>query len=556
MRSVPFRGPRSRPSLRLLTRPDRRRSPTPRLALVATAALTAALAGCAGPDGAAERAADEALPPVELDLPEIEETGVLKVLFTYNSTGYFIYRGEVMGFEFRLLRAFAQDRGLDLQPVVVRDRTELFDLLDRGVGDVVAARLLESEIGESANGARITQPLYETPPKLVQQIRGMDDPQLPEPTEEIIENHEGEEVGESEREELRELVEEAPRTRRELRARLVTRPSQLAGRTVHLVRGSPYRSRLLEIEDTVTGEIRVVEIEGTEAVEELIAEIATGPPRLTVAPGNLADLQEEYYANIKVMPVLGPPDRIVWAVRRNAAELQAALDEWLATHPKRIAREYATYFEDRAAFRERVASAYLTTETGRLSRYDELIREHAEEISWDWRLLASQAFQESRFQANARSWAGATGLLQIMPKTAREVGVRNLRDPAQNVAGAVRYLDKLERYWARYLPGLPAAERLKFVLASYNAGFGHVQDARRLAEKHGDDPDSWDDVAYWLLRLSEQEIYNDPVVEFGFVRGLEPVTYVGLVLERYEHYRDFVRAEGEGGGEAGTASTG
>jgi len=519
------------------------------------AALAAGLPGCADPDGAAEREA-EPLPPVELDLREIQEAGVLKVLFTYNSTGYFIYRGEVMGFEFRLLRRFAKDHNLDLEPVVVRDRTGLFALLDRGVGDVVAARLLEEEIGDAANGARITQPLYETPPKLVQEIRGMEDPQLPEPVEDVIENHEGGEVAESEPEELRELVEEAPRTRRELRARLVTRPAELAGRTVHLERGSPYRARLLEIEDRVTGEIRVVEVEDAEAVEDVIKEIAEGPPRLTVAPGNLADLQEGYYTNITVVPVLGPPDRTVWAVRRNAPELHAALDAWLAENPKRIAREYQTYFEDRAGFRERVASEYLTTRTGRLSRYDELIRDHADGIGWDWRLLASQAFQESRFRANARSWAGAVGLLQIMPRTAREVGVRDLRDPEQNVAGAVRYLEKLDKYWARYLPAVPPAERLKFVLASYNAGFGHVQDARRLAEKHGDSPDSWNDVAYWLLRLSEQEVYTDPVVKYGFVRGLEPVTYVGLILERYEHYLDFVREDGEGGdAETGTRST-
>lgn len=556
MRPSPSRRPSS----------HRSRLPSPRLRAPAAPAAArvvgllgpivalAALAACGGPDGAAREA--EPPPPIELDLPEIQEAGVLKVLFTYNSTGYFIYRGEVMGFEFRLLRAFAKDQGLDLQPVVVRDRTDIFDLLDRGIGDVIATRLLEREIGESVNGARMTRPLYETPPKLVQEIRGMEDPQLPEPVEEVIESHEGEEVAESEPEELRELVEEAPRTARELRARIVTRPAELAGRTVHLEGGSPYHSRLLEIEDTTTGQIRVVEIEDAEAVEEVIEEVATGPPRLTVAPGNLADLQEAYYTNITVMPILGPPNRAVWAVRRNATELQAALDEWIESHPGRIAREYRTYFEDRAAFLERVASAYLTTETGRLSRYDELIREHAEEIGWDWRLLASQAFQESRFRANARSWAGATGLLQIMPRTAREIGVKNLRDPAENVAGAVRYLAKLEKYWARYLPGVHAAERLKFVLASYNAGFGHVQDARRLAVKHGDDPESWDDVAYWLLRLSEEEIYNDPVVKYGFVRGLEPVTYVGLILERYRHYLDFVRVDGEGTSESDAAATG
>jgi membrane-bound lytic murein transglycosylase F len=230
-------------------------------------------------------------------------------------------------------------------------------------------------------------------------------------------------------------------------------------------------------------------------------------------------------------------------VRRNAPALRAALDEWLAANADRVAEEYRTYFEDREGFEERVASRYLTSETGRLSRYDAMIKDAAADLDWDWRLLASQAYQESRFDPAARSWAGAVGILQIMPATAREVGVRRLRDPEENLAGGVRYLDKLDAYWRRHLPDVTAEERLKFVLASYNAGMGHVQDARRLATRHGDDADRWDDVSYWLLRLSEPGVYNDPAVRYGYVRGLEPVTYVALILERYRHYLDFVEPE-------------
>ena len=92
----------------------------------------------------------------------------------------------------------------------------------------------------------------------------------------------------------------------------------------------------------------------------------------------------------------------------------------------------------------------------------------------------------------------------------------------------------------RHLNVADSTERLKFVLASYNAGAGHVEDAQRLAAKHGDDPKKWDSVAYWLLQLSQAEGYTDPVVKFGFCRGLEPVTYVSVILDRFEHYRQFV----------------
>jgi membrane-bound lytic murein transglycosylase F len=189
-----------------------------------------------------------------------------------------------------------------------------------------------------------------------------------------------------------------------------------------------------------------------------------------------------------------------------------------------------------------VASRYLTSETGRLSPYDDLFREYAKIPGWDWRLVASQAYQESRFNPRARSWAGATGIMQIMPRTARELRV-NPRDPRQSIEGACRYLWKLDDQWKKEIPR--ESERIKFILGSYNVGMGHVQDAQRLAKKHGDDPGKWDDVGYWLIRKSKRAVYNDPVVKYGFARGTEPVTYVDLILDRFEHYKAFVRDEPE-----------
>jgi membrane-bound lytic murein transglycosylase F len=107
--------------------------------------------------------------------------------------------------------------------------------------------------------------------------------------------------------------------------------------------------------------------------------------------------------------------------------------------------------------------------------------------------------------------------------------------------GAVRYLRWLARtYWDREIAD--QGERLKFVLASYNAGAGHVMDARRLAAAEGGDPDVWADVAYWLLQKSQADVYNRPEVRHGFCRGLEPVQYVARILDRFAHYRQFVPA--------------
>ena len=443
-------------------------------------------------------------PPIARDWDAIRARDTLVALVTFNSTGYFLYRGEPMGYEYELLRHFAEDHDLELRTIVVRDRGQLFPFLNHGEGDVVAARLVP--MADDTARVAFTRPLYTTEPTLVQQ---------------------------------RVPAEPLPDTV-SLRARLIRDPAQLGGERVYLPQSSAYYETLAELEDSVSGDIHVVEVEGALSSEPLIRSVSRGEVEFTVAPENLAELQQSYFTNIAVRPIVGPRHRVAWGIRRNAPALQTALDSWLAEqHEEGLLEElYRRYFIDRRGYRERIRSEYLTSETGKISDYDELLRRFAEEIGWDWRLLASQAYQESRFDPTARSWAGARGLLQLMPATAREQGVRDPTDPEDNVRGAVRYLRWLSEQWTDDIPD--PTERLKFVLASYNTGMGHVQDAQRLAEKHGGDPKRWEDVATWLLQKSKRNVYTDPVVKYGFARGLEPVTYVSQVLDRWEHYRQMV----------------
>lgn len=451
--------------------------------------------------------------PVARDLPAIEQGKTLTALVSYNSTGYFLYRGEPMGYEYELLRKFAEERELDLRPVVVRNRQELWQKLNAGEGDAVAARLLRSAVDEK--DVAFTTALYTTAPALIQRDGTLDAEKYPSSAEPVV------------------RPQPVP-----VSARSITSPAQLAGETVHLERRSPHRERLLELEDEISGDIEVVEVADATSVEALIRRVARGELRFTVAPENVAKLKSDYFTNINIQPAIGPPQRVVWALRKNSPRLLEALNAWIANNESLRAQLYKKYFEDRRGFQERVESRYLTSETGTLSDYDELFRQNARRIGWDWRLLASQAYQESRFKPDARSWAGAVGLLQLMPGTAREVGVRNSRDPQDNVRGAVTYLEKLTRRWSNIAD---PDTRLRFILASYNAGPGHIDDARRLAAKHGANVDSWPDVAFWLLQKSKRKYYTDPVVKHGFVRGLEPVTYVSVILERFDHYRQFVR---------------
>lgn len=461
--------------------------------------------------------------PVERDWADVIANDTLTALLTFNSTSYFLYRGEAMGYEFRALREFADAHDLVLDATVVRNRTELFRLLNEGEGDVVGARLVP--IREFQEVVGLTRPLYDTRPTVVQQREPLDSAPIPDEVTELVDSA------------VEGPTDDPPAE--ELRARLVEHPRELAGDTVTLPRGSEYYRRLVELRDTMDETIELVELENVMTSEGVMQRIAAGTLDITVTPENLAELSTEYFTNLAVEPVVGPRHGVVWAVRSNAPVLRDSLNAWIERERDGTLSDlYDRYFIDRRAYRERAESEYLTSETGRLSEHDSLLAAHAREIGWDWRLLASQAFQESRFDADARSWAGAMGLLQLMPGTARDMGVSDPHDPVQNVEGAVKYIAFLEERWTPSMPD--SAARLPFVLASYNAGFGHVEDAQRIAEKNGDDPASWEDVAFWLLRLSQRRWYSDPVVRFGYVRGLEPVTYVSLIRERYDHYLDFV----------------
>ncbi|HEX8170428.1 MAG TPA: transporter substrate-binding domain-containing protein [Thermoanaerobaculia bacterium] len=460
-------------------------------------------------------------PPIARDLPEIAAEKTLRVLFTFNSTGYFVFRGETMGYEYELLSRFAKSAKLKLVPVVVRDTNTLFEQLNRGEGDLVAAQLVAPS---NEQQVLVTDGLYATAPVVVQRGGGNEQSGHSAATSTALAREERETGS-------RDLV---------IRARLVAKPADLAGQRVHISRRSPYRATLLELNNELDRDVDVVEVD--ESADRLIQRLSEGEIGFTVAPENLAQLKTNEYANLVIHPALGPPQQVVWAMRRNAPQLHDALNAFIAAQRKSglLAVLYRKYFLDRRGFQQRAASRYLTAETDILSPYDAWFREYARIPGWDWRLVASQAYQESRFNANAHSWAGAVGVMQIMPRTARELRI-NPRDPRQSIEGACRYLWQMDDRLKKEIPS--EKERIRFILASYNVGAGHVDDARRLAKKYGDDPTSWEDVAYWLIRKSKRGVYNDPVVKYGFARGTEPVDYVERIMDRFAHYKAFVSEE-------------
>src|SRR5918997_2154080 len=459
--------------------------------------------------------------PVRRDLAEVRERGVLTVLAPYNSTTYFVYRGEPFGYEYELLRAFAEGQGLRLKMVVVTDPKSLLPLLNAGEGDIAAARLVATP--ETEAQAAFTHSLYQTEPALVQQA------EPPAAASKVAEKAMA--PGPAD-----------PEPEVDIPARLVTAPAQLAGKRVDLPEKSPYARTLVELSDEISGEIHVIEL-GAVQDETLAQKIARGEVEFTVMQSNLAALKEAEFSNLKVRPVVGRKHGVAWAVRKNSPELLAELNRWIEDPQNENLRSrlYKKYFVDMKGYIERATSDFLTSSTGKLCPYDDLLKKHAPAIEWDWRLLASQMYQESRFKPDAKTWAGAPGVLQLIPGTAGQVRGRGAFDPEENVGGAVRYLKWLNEFWDERV--VDEGERLKFILASYNTGAGHVEDAQRLASKYGNNPLLWEHVSYWLLQKSTQKFSNDEVVKFGFCRGLEPVNYVDHILRRYATYKQFVVAQ-------------
>ena len=172
------------------------------------------------------------------------------------------------------------------------------------------------------------------------------------------------------------------------------------------------------------------------------------------------------------------------------------------------------------------------TDQKQLSPYDDLVKPLAKQYGMDWRLITAQMYQESKFNPKAKSFAGALGLMQVMPRTARELGYDKLQTPRNGIEAGVAYMQWLE---ARFPGELDFQERVYFTLAAYNAGAGHVRDARRLARQQGLDPNRWfDHVEKAMLLLSKPEHYKK--ARFGYVRGREPVQYVKSIRDRYLGY--------------------
>ncbi|MFC2084472.1 transporter substrate-binding domain-containing protein [Bacteroidota bacterium] len=442
---------------------------------------------------------------VNFDFDKIKERGKLIAITGFNAYSYFIYKGQPMGFEHDLVTKLADYLGVEVEFRVVKNIQMMFDMLNQGEGDLIAYNLTVTK-------KRLKKVTFSEHHHTARQV----------------------------------LVQRKPDNWRfkkvhQIERNLIRNPIDLIGQTVHVRAGSAHIARLDHLSEEIGDDINVIEANPEDSMEDLIRMVSEGEIEFTVADDNIAKLHLATYKNVDINTYISFPQRIAWAVRKNSVQLLSEINKWLSGMKKKSDYYviYNKYYRNRSAFARRVSSEYFSQTGGKISAFDDLIKKYSKELNWDWRMLASLIYQESQFKSDVNSWAGARGLMQLMPATAELYGVEDLQDPHENLKAGISYLSYLDKFWSEMVPD--SLERIKFVLASYNIGPGHIVDARNLAEKYGADPEIWFyNVEVYLLKKSSQRFYNDEVVKLGYAKGTETVKYVKEVLDRFEHYKQFI----------------
>jgi membrane-bound lytic murein transglycosylase F len=420
------------------------------------------------------------------DLPGIKKRGVLRVLTRNSGATYFLWRGELLGYEYEMVRHFAEGHGLEVEMVVAPTREDLIPMLKDGKGDLIAAFLTISD-ERRAQGVEFS-PRYNKASEMV--------------------------VAKSSEEGLAGI-------------------GDLAGRTITVRKSSSYWSTLQEL--LAQGHSLTVE-EAPEDMEteEIMARVADGAYDLTVADSHLVDLELAWRDDLRACFAVKEEVEHGWAVRAENTALQGAVNDfWKKEYRGLLANmTYNKYFKSSKEMTKHHEGRVDGGKGAELSPYDHKVQPIASEHKIDWRLITSQMYQESRFDPNAKSFAGALGLMQVMPRTAKEMGYTKLHDPEIGIRAGVEYLDWT---WNRYDEAIDVRDRYWFALAAYNAGIGHVADARRLADQKGWDRNLWfENVEKAMLLLAKPEYANK--AKYGYVRGQEPVNYVREIRDRYQIY--------------------
>jgi len=423
---------------------------------------------------------------VSADLSNILVSDTLRVATMYGSTSYFLFRDELMGYDYELAQNFAKYLNVNLKIIIAKSETEMIQLLQERKVDLIAYNFIET--------------------KQLKQVFSFVLPQS-ESYQVLIQN-----IG----------------------SKALSSVTDLAGKTVYVTPNSIFKQRIEALNDEIGGAINIVDAADSLTNDDLIEMVANKKIDYTVAYRKVGLLHKYYHKNLDCRLAIGFNQRNGWLVRSGSTFLLKSVRFWSQMNETEDleSRLSEKYWERSLYF----AMKKVKIPKGAISPFDPLFKKYAPLINWDWHLLAAVAFHESRFDSSEVSWAGAAGLMQLMPRTAANFGLdkETILNPEKNIEAGVQYIKSLNMAFRKIEN---KEERIKFILAAYNSGPAHIFDAMALASKYGKNPNIWfNNVEYFLLKKSEPEFYNDPVVKYGSFGGKETVRYVQNTLDTYEKY--------------------
>ena len=437
-------------------------------------------------------------------LAQIQNRGKLIAITSYNSTNYFIHQGEPLGYQYELLRSLADKLGVNLDIIVENDVNKSVEMLNSGKADIIARDMAITT--ERSKKMSFTDPILQTRQVLIQRKpadwRKLDD--------------------------------------QEIDHLLIRDPKSLKGKTIFVQSGSSYDEKLTTLQKDLRIKFKISADEDRD-VEDLIAAVAHKGIDYTICNEQLAAINTSIYKNVDIKTPLSDMQNIAWAVKKDSHSLLDEVNSWIREFKRspQASMIYDKYYKNSRGVK--LAQTQQIDKRGRhLTPYDNLLKRYSKQIGWDWRLLASLIYEESHFQPTIKSWDGAQGLMQLSASTALKYGISNTSSVEKQLSAGIRYLKKLNNIFVHRVKD--KEDRSKFVLASYNIGLSHVNDARSLTEKYNHNPTKWsDNVEVYLRDKTKPEFYNDSVVKNGFARGDRTCDYVDRIYDRYRTYLNTIK---------------
>jgi membrane-bound lytic murein transglycosylase F len=310
----------------------------------------------------------------------------------------------------------------------------------------------------------------------------------------------------------------------------------LVGKRIAVPAGTSYAERLGQIQEKQP-QLHWQAIKKTNS-ETLLEEVANGLLDFTVVDNHLSAVMQNYYPNLAVGMAIGKPEKIAWALPKNAdpvlvKKVHAFFEQ---IHKNGVLRNLLDrYYGSSKRLNSQDINNFLTLSSTLLPKYKHLFKQAQEVTGLDWRLLAALSFRESHWDTFSTSPTNVRGLMMLTESTADRMGVTDRLDPKQSIPAGAKYLLKMRD---KLPERISEPDRTYMALAAYNIGYAHLEDARVLAQRYKLNPDSWSDIKKTLMMLNKPEHYT--TVKFGYASGGAPIIFVESIrsyqriLERHQ----------------------